>query len=359
MPSLVAITATGDDDFVPALLTAWERGDAVLPVDPRLAADARRELERRLGAGRPVVEGDAVVVATSGTTGAPKGVVLTHEALAAAAAAVARRLAVDPATDHWLACLPLSHVGGLGVVTRALLTGTHLTVRPAFDPAVDATLVSLVPTLLERVDTSRFRVVLAGGSADWRTRAPNVVHTYGLTETGGGVVYDGVPLDGVEVRADDAGELHVRGPMLLRAYRDGTDPKDGGGWLPTGDLGQVGDDGRVVVSGRRSELIVTGGENVWPVDVEEVLRAHPAVADVAVTARPDTEWGQRVVAVVVPADPDAPPRLDDLRSWVKQRRPAFCAPREVVLTHRLPRTPAGKVARDRLLAVPAPQAAQE
>jgi O-succinylbenzoic acid--CoA ligase len=352
VPSLVAITATGDEGFVAALLGAWGRGDAVLPVDPRLPPQARADLEERLGAGRPVAEGDALVVATSGTTGTPKGVVLTHAAVAASASAVSRRLAVEPAADHWLACLPLSHVGGLGVVTRAVLTGTRLTVRPSFDPAVDATLVSLVPTLLERMDTSRFRVVLAGGSADWRVRAPNVVHTYGLTETGGGVVYDGVPLDGVEVRADPSGELHVRGPMLLRAYRDGTDPKDAEGWLPTGDLGQVAEDGRVVVSGRRSELIVTGGENVWPADVEDVLRAHPAVADVAVAGRADPEWGQRLVAVVVPADAAAPPGLDDLRSWVKQRRPAFCAPREVVLVGRLPRTPAGKLARDRLLPPP-------
>ncbi|MGH9282173.1 MAG: class I adenylate-forming enzyme family protein, partial [Acidimicrobiales bacterium] len=254
--------------------------------------------------------------------------------------------------DHWLACLPLSHVGGLGVVTRALLTGTRLTVRPAFDPAVDATLVSLVPTMLERVDTSRFRAVLAAGAADRRVRAPNVVHTYGLTETGGGVVFAGVPLDGVEVRAGEDGELHVRGPMLLRCYRDGADPKDGGRWLATGDLGQVTAEGRVVVSGRRAELIVTGGENVWPADVERVLLAHPAVVDAAVAGRPDPEWGQRVVAVVVPADPDHPPALDALRSWVKQRRPGYCAPRELVLAQRLPRTPGGKVARDRLLAIP-------
>ncbi len=350
MPSLVAIEATGHQRFVDALLGAWDRGDAVLPVDPRLPAPARAALEEALGAGGPVEAGDAVVVATSGTTGRPKGVVLTHDALAASAAAVSERLAVDPAADHWLACLPLSHVGGLGAVTRALLTGTGLTVRPAFDQAVDATLVSLVPTLLDRVDTSRYRVVLAGGSADWRHRSPNVVHTYGMTETGGGVVYDGLPLDGVEVRAGAGGELAVRGPMLLRCYRDGTDPKDGDGWLATGDLGLVGDGGAVVVQGRRSDLIITGGENVWPADVEEVLRTHPAVADVAVAGRDDPEWGQRVVAVVVPGAAGPPPDLDGLRSWVKERRPAFAAPRELVLTDRLPRTPGGKLQRDRLLA---------
>jgi o-succinylbenzoate---CoA ligase len=350
VPSLVAITAEGSDGFVPALRAAWDRGDAVLPVDPRLPPAGRRAVCQMLGAGRPVDDGDALVVATSGSTGAPKGVVLTFDALAAAARAVSARLAVDPSSDSWLACLPLSHVGGLGVVVRALLTGTPLTVRPAFDPAVDATLVSLVPTLLDRFDTSRFRVVLAGGGADRRARAPNVVHTYGMTETGGGVVYDGVPLDGVEVRADESGQLLVRGPSLLRCYRDGSDPKGADGWLPTGDVGEVLRDGRVVVHGRRCDLIVTGGENVWPADVEEALRSHPGVAEVAVVARDDPEWGQRVVAVVVARKRSAPPTLDDLRSWVKEGRPAFAAPRELVLVDALPRTASGKVARDRLLA---------
>jgi O-succinylbenzoic acid--CoA ligase len=209
--------------------------------------------------------------------------------------------------------------------------------------------VSLVPTLLDRVDTSGYRVVLAGGSADLRVRARNVVHTYGMTETGGGVVYDGVPLDGVEVRAGDDGQLLVRGPSLLRCYRDGADPKDAQGWLPTGDLGTVTGDGRVVVRGRAGDLIVTGGENVWPADVEDVLRSHPAVADVAVAGRPDPDWGALVVAVVVPREPSAAPSLADLRAWVKDRRPAYSAPRELRLVDALPRNDGGKVARGRLL----------
>lgn len=349
MPSLVAIEAEGDERFVSALLAAWDRGDAVLPVDPRLPPAERESLRRALGAGRPVDEGDALVVATSGSTGTPKGVVLTHAALAAAAGAVSRRLAVDPGADRWLACLPLSHMGGLGVVVRAVLTGTPLSVRPSFDPSSGATLVSLVPTLLDRFDVSGFRAVLAGGAADPTPRPPNVVHTYGLTETGGGVVYDGVPLDGVEVRVDADGQLLVRGPTLLRCYRDGLDPRDPDGWLATGDVGRVDGDGRVEVRGRRGDLIVTGAENVWAVDVESVLRGHPGVADVAVAGRPDPEWGSRVVAVVVPADASSPPSLAALRAWVKRCRPAFAAPRELVLVASLPRSPGGKVARDRLL----------
>ena len=348
MPSLVAIEAEGSQAFVEALQSAWDKGDAALPVDPRLPAVARQHLLDALGSGQPVEDGDAVVVATSGSTGTPKGVVLTHGALAAAAAAVSRRLHVDPARDRWLACLPLSHTGGLGVVVRAVLTGTPLTVRPTFEAGTGATLVSLVPTLLDRVDASGFRKVLVGGAADGRERPANVVHTYGLTETGGGVVYDGVPLDGVDVRTDAGGQLLIRGPSLLRCYRDGADPKDAGGWLPTGDLGAVDDQGRVTVLGRRDDLIVTGGENVWPADVEEVLRAHPGVADVAVTGRPDPEWGARVVAVVVPADPGSPPTLDDLRAWAKDHRPAYAAPRQLVLVADLPRNRGGKVARDRL-----------
>lgn len=354
MPSLVAIEAEAGEGFVAGLRRAWDRGDAVLPVDPRLPAPARAAVLEALGAGLAVDDGDALVVATSGSTGTPKGVVLTHDALAAAAVAVSTRLGVDPATDRWLACLPVSHMGGLGVVVRAVLTATPLTVRPAFDPSADATLVALVPTLLDRVDTRSYRVVLAGGSADWRIRDPNVVHTYGMTETGGGVVYDGVPLDGVEVRAGDDGQLLVRGPGLLRCYRDGTDPKDADGWLPTGDVGSVADDGRVHVQGRVGDLIVTGGENVWSADVEGVLRSHPGVADVAVTGRPDPEWGAAVVAIVVPADPSSAPTLDALRAWVKERRPAFAAPRRLVLVDALPRGEGGKVARSRLLDEPGP-----
>lgn len=351
MANRLVVIDADDPGFVDRLRRAWDAGDAVLPLDSRLPAPPRSAV---LAAARPdddVEPGDALVMVTSGTTGAPKAVVLTHEAVRASAIATSARLQVDPTRDHWLACLPVSHVGGLSVVTRALLTGTPLTFHPRFDAAaVDAaagtgcTLTSVVPTALARIDPSRYRRILVGGQAPPSPRPANVIATYGLTETGSGIVYDGDPLDGVEVRISPNGEIEVRAPMTLRAYRDGTDPKDPDGWLPTGDLGDL-DQGRLRVHGRRGDLIITGGENVWPTAVEAALATHPGVRDVVVSGRPDPEWGQRVVATVVPTDPVAPPSLEDLRAWARQTLPAYAAPREVVLASAIPRTPSGKVRR--------------
>ncbi len=338
----------------------WDRGDAAFPLDQRLppvakaaalaamapatAIDASGD-ETSLGGGAAVEPGDALVVATSGASGVPKGVVLTHDAVAASARATNARLGVS-VDDHWLACLPLAHVGGLSVVTRALAGGTRLTVLPGFDPvsvmAVGATLVSLVATILPRIDPARFRTIVLGGAQPPAGLPANVVTTYGMTETGSGVVYDGRPLDGVDVRIDGDGEIRVRGPMLLRAYRDGTVPLQHG-WFATGDLGRWDAAGRLVVDGRRSDLIISGGENVWPEPVEAVLRRHLGVADVAVSGEPDAEWGQAVTAYVVPAG-DAP-SLDELRDTVKQELPPHCAPRRLVVVTAIPRTALGKIRR--------------
>jgi o-succinylbenzoate---CoA ligase len=383
VPELIALCGPASSEWVRRLATAWNRGDAVLPVDPRLPTPARDRLLDALAptsvvdehgrsvrwpGGRETDVGDALVVATSGTTGEPKGVVLTMSAVEASARATTARLRVDPGRHRWLACLPLAHVGGLSVVTRALVTGTPLDIHPGFDPAAvteaaqrGATHVSLVATALARVDPTLFTTIVLGGSAPPPDRPPNSVATYGMTETGSGVVYDGVPLEGVEVREVD-GELQVRGPMLLRAYRDGSIPLDDQGWLATGDLGEVdAATGRVRVHGRAGDLIITGGENVWPTPVEQALERHPAVAEAAVVGRPDPEWGHRVVAVVVPANRSAPPSLAELREQVKSELPAYCAPRQVELVDALPRTALGKVVRARLTPpeeAPSPSGAQ-
>ena len=365
----MAVAVPGGPAFVETLQRVWDRGDALLPIDPRLPRPAVDQLldvlrparlideggeEHRLPGGEPVDDGDALVVATSGSTGVPKGVVHTHRSVAASAAATSARLAVEPDRDRWLCCLPLAHVAGLSVVTRALHTGTPLEVHPTFDADAvmdaarrGATLSTVVPTALGRIEPLAFRKLVVGGSAPPAVLPPNAVVSYGMTETGSAFVYDGVPLDGAEVRIVD-GEIQVRGPMVLRAYRDGTVPTDAEGWFATNDAGEWDGDGRLVVHGRRGDLIITGGENVWPNAVELVLSRHPQVAEVAVVGRPDPEWGQTVVAVVVATDPDEPPGLDALRDHVKQSLPAFCAPRVVEPVAVLPRTLLGKVERHSL-----------
>ncbi|MFK8022591.1 MAG: AMP-binding protein [Ilumatobacter sp.] len=346
MARLVALDLPGGPAFVDLLRDVWNSGDAAFPVDQRLPGAAKATLMSAMGVGEPVEPGDALVVATSGSTGHPKGVVLTHDAVAASAEATSVRLGVT-ADDHWLACLPLNHVGGLSVVTRALHSGTKLSVLPTFDAdavmASDATLVSLVATALPRIDPTRFRRIVLGGSRPPANRPANSVTTYGMTETGSGVVYDGVALDGVEVRIDDGGEIHLRGPMLLRTYRNGVDPKDGAGWFATGDLGRWLDDGRLHVEGRRGDLIITGGENVWPEAVERILRAHPLVDDVMVFGQRDPEWGHVVAAMVVAGG--IPPTLDELREHVKQFAASFMAPRHVRVVDQIPRTALGKPVR--------------
>jgi len=369
---LVALDLPGGPDLLRALATAWDDGDAVAVV-PRDLPEAGRD--RWFAAVRPHVvasaaglvahdpdapglaAGDALVVTTSGSTGTPKVLVHTVGSLQAHAAAVHERLGVDPATNRWLACLPLHHLGGFGVVARALLTGTGVDVLPGFDAATVAaapatrgsTLTSLVATALDRIDPAAFRWVVLGGSADHRERPANVVRTYGLTETGGGVVYEGTPLSGVAVRIAASGEVELQTPTLARGRRaaDGrvAPLADEAGWFATGDLGRLSDDGHLEVLGRADHLIVTGGENVWPEPVEAALATHPAVADVRVHGEPDDEWGQRVVATVVPVDRTSPPSLEALRAHAKGALPASAAPRELRVVDHLARTSLGKLVR--------------
>jgi O-succinylbenzoic acid--CoA ligase len=392
VPELVALDLPGGVGFVDALRAIWDTGDAAAPLDPRLPAAARRVMldalrptrivgsdgeQHALPDGIPVEDGDALVVATSGTLGYPKGVVLTHDAVAASASATSARLGIDPARHAWLACLPLAHIGGLAVVTRSIVTGTPVVVMPGFEAeAVEragrtgrVTHVSLVATALQRLDPSVFACILLGGSKAPDALPSNVVSTYGMTETGSGVVYDGRPLEGVEVsfrppRGTDAGdeagsavaartegEILVRAPMLFRCYRGGEDGRVEGpdgvpDWFATGDAGRLDTDGKLMVSGRIEDVITTGAEKVWPDLVERILIAHPGVAEVAVWKRADAEWGERVVAWVVPSD-DAP-SLEELRQIVADGIAPWAAPKELVLVDDLPRTAAGKVRRREL-----------
>lgn len=362
MNRLVAICMPGGQQYVEAIQRVWDQGDAVLPIDQRLPRDAQEQVVEHMGAsevisssggsstkGRPVEPGDALVVATSGSTGEPKGVVLTHEALVANAEATNAFLEASHGVDKWLACLPLSHVGGFSVVVRALHSAIPLEVHDGFDADAvmtaareGATLVSLVPTALNRIDASLFRRILVGGSSVPAERPENVIATYGMTETGSGIVYNGHPLQGVELRVVK-GEVQIRCPMLFRCYRNGGDPLTKDGWYPTGDSGSLSSEGVLSVYGRMGDMIITGGENVWPVAVERSLEGVAHVRECAVVGRPDPEWGEAVVAVVVAGAQR--PSLEAMRDAVKESLPAFCAPRSVEYVEKLPRTALGKIQR--------------
>jgi O-succinylbenzoic acid--CoA ligase len=389
---LVAVAERPGPDWIPLLSDVLERGAAILPLDERLTARERREIVARArpsllfegGAWQrledaPPAEGLAMVIPTSGVGGVPKLVELEPAAVAAAVSSSAVALGAT-SRDRWLCCLPLAHVGGLLVLLRAVVLGAPVVVRDRFDPRIvrdaEAEFTALVPTMLRRlldarIDLTGFHSILVGGAPlreDLRERAraagAPVVETYGLTESCGGIVYDGRPLSGTEVRvAADAterggtdGGIELRGPTLMRGYRldraataNAFTPD---GWLCTGDAGRIDERGRLGVDGRIDELITTGGEKVWPGEVESVLSSHPGVAEVAVAGRPDAEWGRRVVAFVVPAHPDAPPSLDELRDHAARTVARFKAPRELVLVNVLPRTASGKVRRAALPGTP-------
>lgn len=337
----VALRVAPDAPSLDAIERAWARGDAVLPLDAALSDVAADGLARRLRAREPVRDGTALVIATSGTTGAPKGVVLSHEALTASARASLDRLGAEPG-ERWHLRLPLHHVAGILVLVRARMLGTDVVLEGG------AEYVSLVPTQVVRAtaeDLSGYRRILVGGAAPPPGLPAHATVTYGMTETCGGCVYDGVPLDGVEVRLRTDGRIAIAGPVLASGYRDGTPLPLEDGFLVTNDLGRWAPDGRLEVLGRVDDVIVTGGENVLAPEVARVLVEHPAVADAYVAGREDPEWGQRVVAWCVPADPDHPPTLDELRASVAERLGRPAAPREIRMVAALPRTALGKVTR--------------
>ena len=348
------------------------RASALLPVP---AGGDRRSTLSALRVGEAIDDDIALVVTTSGTTGAPKGALLTAAALTASATATHDRLG---GPGRWLLALPPYHIAGVQVLVRSLLAGTvpvELDVSTGFDinqlPAAAAELGSgrrytalvaaqLAKALTDPAATAALAgldaVLIGGGPAprpvlDAAASAGiSVVRTYGMSETAGGCVYEGVPLDGVKVRVDVDGRIVIGGPTLAKGYRNPPDPDPFAepGWFRTDDVGVVGDSGVLSVLGRVDDAISTGGLTVLPQPVEAALRTHPALADCAVFGLADERLGQRVVAAVVVADGCAPPSLDTLQAHVMRTLDRTAAPRELHIVDALPMRGIGKVDRQEL-----------
>ena len=363
-----------------ALERVWATRDGAVVAPAESTSELPEPVEQALAGDLALPPDTALVVPTSGSTGTPRAVVLSHAALEASTAASIAALGCAPG-ERWALALPLRHVAGLQVLARARALGTsvHVVTDPGDPHAIAAAAthsehIALVPTQLVRcldagVDLRRFRSVLVGGGPlapqrvdEARAAGVRLVQSYGMTETCGGCVYDGLPLDGVEIDVQhvdgDSGRIRLRGPMRATGYL-GSDPDDSArftpdGWFVTDDLGRFAPDGSLEVLGRVDAMINTGGVKVDPTVVETLLRDHPAVIDTAVLAAPDTEWGERVVAIVVPRDQTAPPTLDVLRAHVSATLPPTHAPRELVITERIVRDGLGKFSaaeRDRLHAL--------
>jgi len=354
---------------------------------PAAVAELRHALDGVLGGGpalAPIGAGTGfgavdsgappshVVVTTSGSTGAPKRVLLPAAALRASAEATSRRLG---GPGRWLLALPAQHVAGLQVLVRSALAGTDpavLDLRGGFDPGAfadaaealmrrrsqsnDRCYTSLVPTQLGRLLDEEpgalggFDAVLLGGAAAppglvARARGIGVavMTTYGMSETCGGCVYDGHPLDGVRVRLDSAGHIELAGPVLAGGYLDRPgDPAFRDGWFRTSDLGRLGSDGSLQVLGRVDDVVVTGGVNVVPAEVEAVLTADPTIATACVVGIPDPSWGQRLVAAVVPADPAQPPAAAGVLTAARKRLSGPQTPKQLLVVDALPLREVGK-----------------
>ncbi|WP_297081661.1 AMP-binding enzyme [uncultured Demequina sp.] len=318
---------------------------------------------------------EGIIAATSGSTGEPRDVLIRADAVAAGARAALERLG---GPGNWLLALPEDRIAGAMVAARARAGEGILTrmARGSFTPQAFAAAVtrmpqgrryvSLVPTQVRRLvgdpagadALATFDAVLVGGAPPGATLPANAVETYGMTETCGGCVYDGMPLAGVDVAVGADGRISLAGPMLAEGYADGSDPSfteiGGTRWFTTSDLG-AWDGTRLTVHGRVDDVIISGGANVHPATVERALLAHPGVADAVAVGVPHAEWGEAVVALVAPASGTV---LETEVLRLGLDLPRHARPRIVLAVDAIPRTPAGKIDRSAARAIAA-RAAEE
>lgn len=355
-------------DSVVDLMTVPGSGRQAVVIGSGLSDDeaARRLEAAREGEGRSAL----TIVFTSGSTGPAKAVRLTEENWLAAAKASAAHLG-HTEDDVWLAAMPLHHVGGLSILYRSAYVGASVRWLPRFEPGgfadaleSEVTMASVVPTMLRRVldfdDRSYdgLRAVLVGGGPippglleEAYSRGIPALPTYGMTETcaqvatlrpGSGVRYAVEPLPGVGIRIGSGGRIEVRSGQVSPGYADADDrsPDD---WFVTPDLGEIGSDGLLVVRGRADDVIVSGGENVDPGEVERELGLHPGVSMVLVTGVADAEWGQRVVALY-----EGSVEADELLAWARPRLSPWEVPKTIRRVDAVPTDTLGKP--DRLAA---------
>ncbi|MDF3038773.1 MAG: 2-succinylbenzoate-CoA ligase [Thermomicrobiales bacterium] len=384
------ITLVIADDARPTIAET-ARADQGIMVIPIAALEhqppARAPSPIAMGEGLGVrVNSEAAVLYTSGTSGRPKGAILTYGNLWSSAIASALHLG-HHTDDIWLATMPLFHIGGLSILMRSAIGAVPVILHDRFDPhwALDAidsgvTLVSLVPTMLERMLDIRgqhpwpahFRCILLGGSAAppalletcRRLNIP-IAPTYGLTEAASQVTTllpdrvsdrpgsSGLPLPLTQLRIasvegeappGEIGEIEIRGPTLFNGYLGDPRPRTPDDWFATGDVGYLDDDGYLYVVDRRDDLIVSGGENIYPAEIERVLRAHPLVSDAGVCGVPHESWGARPVAAVIwHGDPAV--AETELRRFCARELPSYKLPDRFALVTELPRTPSGKLIR--------------
>jgi len=367
--------------LLPAVQSALAGGPALLPLPGHPQPEQDRLLQT-LAPDAPVESADvAMILPTSGSTGTPKGVLLSADAVTAAAHATHDRLG---GPGRWLLALPAERVAGMMVLVRSVVAENEpvvLDLAAGFDPEAFAAAAvrlltgaaggtasraytSLVPRQFRQVldaggaavdALSALDAVLVGGSAPderlverAREAGVQVVTTYGMTETSGGCVYDGVPLDGVRVRTTASGRIQIAGPILASGYRLDPDLSAASfrdGWFTTADLGHVDSAGQVRVDGRTDEVAITGGVNVALPGVDAAVASHPQVHAAVSIAVPDPEWGERIMVAVLPDDPGSPPSEASVQAHVASTHPAAMVPRGVVLLDRVPLVPGGKVDR--------------
>jgi O-succinylbenzoic acid--CoA ligase len=356
------------------------------PPAPRASRPPGATGADRYVATRHDLNATAVVIHTSGTTSAPKPIELTYGNFLWSALGSAVALGLDPG-ERWLCALPLAHVGGLSILLRSTIYATTAVVHERFDTDAvldalreqDVTLVSVVATTLARLLDAglerppALRCALTGGGpvppalvSRAREAGVPISLTYGLTEACSQVTTTPVTaINGVPARSarptDPARPLHAGPPLFCTRVQIGTDGEimvagptvapgspDGEGWLRTGDLGVIDEHGRLQVTGRMADTIVSGGENVAPAEVEAVLEAHPQVLEAAVVGRPDDQWGEAVTAWVV-ARPGIEVDFTSLMAHCARMLAPYKAPKDYMLADEpLPRTPSGKLLRREL-----------